>query len=220
MTRLMNQFTSKNQSSAHDHLHMPEDHMEALYNSSNPFVRYVHQNRLSSIANELPAHKIKMLDAGCGEGHLIETCTKRFPQHEYYGIDITDVALQKAHERCLGTQFKKTDLANTGFPDEYFDVVTCTEVIEHVIGYEAVLRELRRVLKKGGFLIITFPNEFLWTISRFILRRNPVKVPDHVNEFNPDRMKSLMNLEVINQLQLPFNLPFAIALGSLMKFKK
>jgi len=202
------------------HLHMPEDHMEALYASQNPMVRYVHQNRLAAIVNELPQGTLKILDAGCGEGHLLEACYKKYPQNEYYGVDITDVALEKARERCPAGQFKKADLANTGFPDHFFDVVTCTEVIEHIIGYGAVLDELKRLLKKNGFLIITFPNEFLWTISRFVLRRNPIKVPDHVNEFNPSIMRSLMNLPIAKQLQLPFNMPFAIALGSLMKFKK
>ena len=89
-----------------------------------------------------------------------------------------------------------------------------------MVDYQVVLNELKRVLKKGGFFLVTFPNEFLWTVSRFLLRRDPVKVPDHVNSFDPLQMKSLINLEVVKQIQLPFNMPFIMSLGSLMKFRK
>ena len=204
-----------------DHLFMPEDHMEALYVSLNPFVRFVHQNRIESIAKELPQKSgLKILDAGCGEGHLLETCFKKYSGNQYYGIDITEIALEKARKRCSLSQFKRANLSSIGFESEFFDVVMCTEVIEHVIDYQVVLNELKRALKKGGFFLITFPNEFLWTVSRFVLRRDPVKVPDHVNSFNPSQMKSHVNLEMIKQIQLPFNLPFFMSLGSLMKFKK
>ena len=209
------------QPSAADHLHMPEDHMEALYASSNPLVRFVHQNRIDSIVRQLPKKNgLKVLDAGCGEGHLLEACYKTYPNNQYYGIDITDIALEKARQRCPSIHFQKANLASTRYEAETFDAVTCTEVIEHVIDYQVVLGELQRILKKDGFLIITFPNEFLWTVSRFILRRDPVKVPDHVNSFDPARMKSLVRSEMVKQIQLPFNTPFFMSLGCLMKFKK
>lgn len=205
----------------HSHLHMPEDHMEQLYESSNPLIRYVHRNRLDSIIKEVPlSGGFKIVDAGCGEGQLLERFNLQRKYNEYHGIDVTQVALDKAAQRCPWAKFKKAGLADTGYEDEFFDVVTCTEVIEHVIEYEVVLKELKRILKRGGILIITFPNEFLWTVSRFILRRDPVKVPDHVNAFTPTAVKKLVNLELVKQKQLPFNTPFFMALGSLIKFRK
>jgi SAM-dependent methyltransferase len=44
------------------------------------------------------------------------------------------------------------------YPDESFDLVTCSEVLEHVENFRAVLREIRRVLKPGGLMVITTPN--------------------------------------------------------------
>lgn len=204
-----------------DYLFMPEDHMDELYNSGNPLVRFVHRQRLRVIANLLPATDgLRVLDAGCGEGHLTQQMQRRRPGGAYFGADATTVALDKARARCPFGTFHLVELSALDFADEFFDVIVATEVLEHVIHYEAVIGELKRVLKPGGLLIVTFPNEVLWTISRFVLRRRPVKIVDHVNSFSPQWMARLVGLPVVRQINLPFRLPFSISLGALMCFRK
>lgn len=205
-----------------EHLVMPKDHMDGLYNSKNPLVRFVHRQRLDAItAHVLPREEgIKVLDAGCGEGHLIQTLHERCSSNQYYGVDITPTALEDARERCPFGKFQIMDLSELSFESGFFDVVVATEVIEHIIEYEKVIMELTRVLKKGGALILTFPNEILWTISRLVLGRRPVRVLDHVNSFTPQMMKGLVGLDVVIQRNLPFRLPFSMSLGCLMKFRK
>lgn len=190
--------------------------MEALYNSKNPLVRFVHRDRLDKIFAQVKGRKI--LDAGCGEGHLLKFLSKR--KAEYFGIDITDAALKKARIRFPEGKFYKMDLTKLEFPDESFDCITCSEVLEHIYLYKDVLKELKRVLKKDGLLIITFPNEINWTISRFFLLRRPIKVPDHVNSFNPKTMRKAIGLKNIKTESMPFKLPFFLSLGSLMVFRK
>ena len=205
----------------HKHLYMPEDHMDELYNSSNPFVRFVHRNRLKSIVALLPDAKgLKILDAGCGEGHLIEVMHEKRPDNDYYGFDVTEVAVESAKERCPYAKIQQGDIAAMPVPDGSFDVITCTEVLEHIIDYESVVMELKRVLKPGGCLILTFPNEFNWTIGRWLLGRKPVKIIDHVNAFTPRMMRNIVKLPVVAQRSLPFRLPFIASLGVLMKFKR
>jgi 2-polyprenyl-3-methyl-5-hydroxy-6-metoxy-1,4-benzoquinol methylase len=112
------------------------------------------------------------------------------------------------------------DLSNLSFQSGFFDVILATEVLEHIIEYEKTIAELTRVLNKGGVLIVTFPNEFLWTTSRFVLGRRPVKILDHVNTFTPQMMKRTVGLDIVAQRNLPLPLPFSISLGCLMKFRK
>lgn len=203
------------------HIFMPEDHMNKLYKSKNPLVRFVHNNRLNTIVKTIPDKDgIRILDAGCGEGHLIEKLYYKNRNNMYYGIDITEIAIQKAQKKCPYAEFKLMDLSKIDFGSEFFDVIICTEVLEHIIDYSSVIEELKRLLKKDGFLIITFPNEFLWILSRFLLLRKPIKTPDHVNSFNPDKIKSKIKMELIYQFNLPFGFLFFISLGCLMKFKK
>ncbi len=204
-----------------DHLFMPEDHMDEVYTSKNPLVKFVHNNRLDRVAESIPQKDgLKILDAGCGEGHLLERLTKKNSSHQYHGIDITDIALKRAKERCPSANISKMDLSDIGFEDETFDVITCSEVLEHIPEYPEVIEELKRILKKDGQLIITFPNEPLWTFSRFLIGRNPAKIPDHVNSFTPKMMKNAVNLHVENSINLPFRLPFFASLVSLIRFRK
>ncbi len=204
-----------------DHLYMPDDNMESLYTSPNPLVRFVHVQRLEKIVEELPTgEKLNILDAGCGEGHLLQMMHARFPAYTYYGADIMENALVKCRERAPFATCKKTDLDKLPFHDGFFDVIVCTEVLEHVFEYQQVLKEFSRVLKAGGTMIITHPNETNWTISRFLLGRRPIKVPDHVNAFSPRAFSLSVGMTQEKQLNLPFGLPFMLSLTCLHKFKK
>jgi len=151
---------------------------------------------------------------------LIQRFHQQMPLHEYFGVDIMDNAVRQSHERVPFAQVKRMDLDSLQFPDNYFDVVTCTEVLEHVYEYQDVIAELTRVLKPNGLLIITHPNEVLWTFSRLLLGRRPLRVPDHVNAFVPGFMKRRVGLRVMAQQNLPFGLPFGLSLTCLLAFQK
>jgi 2-polyprenyl-3-methyl-5-hydroxy-6-metoxy-1,4-benzoquinol methylase len=199
---------------------MPENNMEEVYHSKNPLVSFVHTQRLEKIIEAIPGDgKKRVLDAGCGEGHLISMMHDRFPSFEYAGIDITDVALQKARERCKYATLTKMDLDDIKYPDGHFDVVICTEVLEHIYEYRAVIEELKRVTKRGGLLIITHPNEVAWTMSRLVLGRNPIRVPDHVNAFTPGHIRKTVGFPAKSK-NLPFGLPFAFSLTGMHVFRK
>ena len=197
------------------------DRMNDLYTSKNPLVRFAHVNRLNRIVSMIPlTPKLKVLDAGCGEGHLIETLHQKNGLNLYYGIDVTKLFIHKAKKRCPYAQLQQSSLLEINFDDEFFDIVICTEVLEHIFRYKQVLSELKRVLKRRGYLIITFPNEVNWTIGRFFLGRRPTKVREHVNSFTPNKMKSLIDMKLVNSKGIPFGLPFVISTNYLMKFKK
>jgi len=202
-------------------LYMPKDHMDDLYNSDNFLVRYVHLNRLKNIVKTMPNQdNLNILDAGCGEGHLLQMLEKKNQHNNYYGIDLTSEALARARERCPKMNFIQADLSKIEIENNFFDFIVCTETLEHVDAYQDVINEFKRILKPGGQLVITFPNEFWWTVSRFLLGRRPIRVPDHINFFSPKKIKSYVNLSVEKSLGLPFSWPFWLSLGQLIKFKK
>jgi ubiquinone/menaquinone biosynthesis C-methylase UbiE len=106
------------------------------------------------------------LDVGAGTGRLIELFRQRF-QTESAACDYTD--------KLMKLPDQKVDIANLNleklpYPGASFDLVTATEVVEHLENHRAVLRELHRVLKPGGLCILTTPNilnlnsrlRFLW----------------------------------------------------------
>lgn len=93
-----------------------------------------------------------LLDIGCGNGWLARAAGA---DHRYIGID---VAWQDGPPAELTVV--QADARALPFADECFDIVTIFEVIEHVpAGTEpAVLREVRRVLRPGGMLLLSTPN--------------------------------------------------------------
>ena len=202
---------------------MENDHMEKLYNSKNPLVRYIHVERLKKIVSLIPKQKnLKILDAGCGEGQLLLRIQKIFSSFnaELYGVDVTNVALERAKKRAPKSKFSLQDLKNLNYENNFFDVIICTEVIEHVPEYQKVLRELKRILKDRGVLIISFPNEPLWILSRFFLGRRPIKIPDHYNSFSPKKLIKEVNLKVKEKINIPFRLPSTMALTRIIVFEK
>jgi ubiquinone/menaquinone biosynthesis C-methylase UbiE len=95
----------------------------------------------------------KMLDAGCGMGDLL-MC---FPDRERHGVDISKPYLDVARER--GLDVTRCTIEKMPFPARTFDLVTATDILEHVLDLNAAVRELLRVLKRGGILIARTPNE-------------------------------------------------------------
>jgi SAM-dependent methyltransferase len=94
------------------------------------------------------------LDIGAGHGDLISLMRKKFDVHSS-ACDYTDSLM-----RLPDVSVKIADLSteNLPFPDASFDLVTCTEVIEHLEHYRRTLRDMHRVLKPGGTLVLTTPN--------------------------------------------------------------
>ncbi|NNM81606.1 MAG: class I SAM-dependent methyltransferase [Burkholderiales bacterium] len=94
------------------------------------------------------------LDIGSGHGDLIGLLRNRFDLHSS-ACDYTDT-LMELEDVKVGV----ADLNREGLPfaSESFDLVTCTEVVEHLEHYRETLREMHRVLKPGGTLVLSTPN--------------------------------------------------------------
>lgn len=98
----------------------------------------------------------KLLDVGCGVG-IIKHFLKGKPV-EIYGIDKSNLALKRARRRGFITLTVDLDKEKIPFKSNYFDIVTCLDVIEHVVDPVVLAKEIFRVLKKGGKLILSSPN--------------------------------------------------------------
>ena len=97
----------------------------------------------------------KVLDVGCYYGFLGELLKEN--GNEVYGVDIAKEALQKTKTKGIKTKYADLE-KKIPFKRGFFDVVVAAEVIEHLKDTDLFLEEIYRVLKPGGFLVITTSN--------------------------------------------------------------
>lgn len=93
----------------------------------------------------------KILDVGSGSGAFVDKC--RQLGHETYGCEIADYSYSKNDDYIYKQKFE-----DIHFPVDYFHLVTCHDVLEHVINPEAFIKELFRVTKQDGSCIIDIPD--------------------------------------------------------------
>ncbi len=98
----------------------------------------------------------KALDAGCGYGlHSLELQKRDF---KVYSIDIDKQRIEFLKKETNGLNLSVGNLTKLPFPKESFDIIICSDVIEHIKGDKKAFSELARVLKKGGMLCLTTPS--------------------------------------------------------------
>ncbi len=99
----------------------------------------------------------RVLDLGCGPGHISLALSRAVAPGELYGIDIepTQVELCRGLAAEFGiasATFEVADVARLPFDDDFFDAVNCCDILAYVPDTSAVLSEVRRVLKPGGIV--------------------------------------------------------------------
>jgi len=139
-----------------------------------------------------------LLEIGCGEGWLLSAADAA--GYAVQGIDFSRDGLSRFHPQLLdrarfGDAFELLDgLIAAG---ERSDVCVMEHVLEHVVDPEGLLARLPRLLKPGGVLAITVPNDFspLQLVARdqgVIDRDFWVSPPQHLNYFNAESLSALL----------------------------
>lgn len=97
---------------------------------------------------------LKILDLGCAGGYTVKPF---IADHDVWGADGIDEVLEIA--RSSGLKTVKVDMEKPlPFTGAEFDIVVCTETIEHVVHTDLVMHEINRILKPAGTAVISVPN--------------------------------------------------------------
>ncbi|HVN64933.1 MAG TPA: class I SAM-dependent methyltransferase [Candidatus Binataceae bacterium] len=111
---------------------------------------------------KLPENGVSLLDAGTGRGDIALHCARRFPGWKVHGIDLLDDRVERCRTaaKALGisnARFSRNDLIALADRSEY-DLITSTDVLEHIEDDRHAVANLARALKPGGLLLLTFPS--------------------------------------------------------------
>jgi ubiquinone/menaquinone biosynthesis C-methylase UbiE len=139
-------------------LEFKEEPMDENY--KNPIVGIISRGRVKKLLKEMhPLKGKKVLDIGCEAGYV--SILMKNKGADVYSFDIIKEALLKFKKKVPNEKVFLAAAQKMPLKDGVFDFIVCTEVIEHMPSLDKAFAEMYRVLKKGGKLLITFPNEKL-----------------------------------------------------------
>lgn len=143
-----------------------------------------------------PDGNIKFLDFGCGTGYQLSHIRKIRPSFRITGADISPQALKSAGKRVPGSAFVAIR-PDQSIPlrNNTYDCILASDVLEHIIETRQAFRELSRILKPGGQIIITVPHNgkiklILAVIAAFDAYFDPYS--PHIRFFNESTLRTCL----------------------------
>lgn len=103
----------------------------------------------------LPKTSLRILDVGCGPGLLTKEFASRSKKFKVVGIDLSTSALEMAKKNCIrlkNVSFRYANVSKMPFNSQSFDLVVCKDSIHHFSNVKKAIKEMHRVLNKGGIL--------------------------------------------------------------------
>jgi len=172
------------------------------------------RSRLRHIPPYVPGGRL--LDVGCGAGDYLDVVSSL--GWEPYGVDINSKAIEICQTRMPRGQFFLGHLDNARFPDDFFDVVNLSHVLEHMDSPTKTLQEVWRILKQEGLVLIHVPNADGMHARLFRENWFPWELPRHLVHFSPATIKVLVSKVGFEQIEILFH-PTAYALLCSLKYQ-
>ncbi len=194
---------------------MPQTSNYQKHKSKNPLQKFLIKNFYKSlICITKPIKPDKILDVGCGEGFTLINLGRNKIGKIYEGIDLSGEAIRIGRRLYPSLNIKQGDIYNLEYDDNSFDLLVCTEVLEHLEDPEKALRELKRVTRK--YIVFSVPNEPFFILAN-LLRAKYLRSfgnhPGHINHWAFGGFKKFLrkNGLKISASQTPF--PWTLVLA-------
>lgn len=178
--------------------------------------RMWHSRKLKTVVNLIGKknNPKNILDVGCASGWFLSELAFRYPKTKHVGVDAYKKAIDYGKKRYKNLKLICADAHSLPFPKESFDVIICTEVLEHVENPQKVLKEIKRVLSKDGVAIVEMDSGNLlfraiwywWTHLRRGVWRD-----SHIHTFNKKILEDMIKKSgfIITQKKV-FNYSMAV----------
>jgi 2-polyprenyl-3-methyl-5-hydroxy-6-metoxy-1,4-benzoquinol methylase len=118
----------------------------------------------------LPKKYSRVLEIGCGEGTFRGNLNR---ECEYWGVEPMESAAKIASGRLNKVLIGTYDEVLDQLPKDYFDLVICNDVIEHMVDHDAFLQSIKHNLKKDSYLVGSIPNvRYVGNLSKFLFNKD------------------------------------------------
>ena len=148
----------------------------------------------------------KILDCGCGTGQILKYLEDD-DKFELYGLDFAAHALMQLREDT-GVRLINSSLPSLPIKDSVFDYVILSEVLEHLWRHRTMLKEIWRILRQNGKIIVTVPDNCL----------GPLSCMEHIRKYNNKSLSKLLSgyfhvQEIRSFKENNHNMPTLMAVG-------
>jgi len=142
----------------------------------NRLQKFWHTTRFNEVSKFIEPVNGKILDIGSADGMFTKVILDKSKTKEIIGIDVLKNSVDWANshwKKNKKMKFKVGDAHKLEFKKNSFDAVFALEVMEHVFKPQTVLKEIKRVLKKNGYVIILVPTDNIlftiiwWFVTKF-----------------------------------------------------
>ena len=177
------------------------DAKRSLFEKAYHFIKNIALKNKLSLINDLQKKKGKLLDIGAGTGDFLLVAK----QNGWNAIGIEPSEKAKAIAQQKGVELK-SNLSE--FQDHSFDLITMWHVLEHVPNLENQIKELQRLLKPNGSIIIAVPNFKSFDANYYQEFWAAYDVPRHLWHFSKTAIQKLFlaeNLELQKVLPMKFD---------------
>ena len=150
----------------------------------------------------------RVLDVGCGDGFFTAQILQRFNLKNVYGLDISSNALDLARLKHPEINFQQGALNHISHESNSIDSITMIEVIEHLVDIEGTLKELFRVMKPGGILLIA-TTDFNWLkqviIAIFFFEKYFYPTNPHIRFFKKSTLADILSKNGFSIIKYAWN---------------
>jgi len=171
------------------------------------------RSKIETMINKFMQESSAVLEVGCAEGHYVRYAVSMSPF--VVGLDISQNYLLKAkaasrhsHEHATRTEYVEADAERLPFRDKCFSLVLCLDVLEHLPEPLWAIREIKRVVKKKGILLLSVPT-IKSSITSFV-HRLPSSLPvlkakgegGHIHQFSSYELIEKLRNEQFHALEI------------------
>lgn len=148
------------------------------------------------------AENARILDVGCGTGILYEVINEENMTCVYTGIDLSEEMLAIGRKRYMGIDLQVMDCENLLFQNNSFDLIFMRGVLHHLPDSINAIREMERVCKKDGFILISEPaKNFMTKIPRILSKRLTTHFDEEHTDFSLHDLKLMLSQVNINNVE-------------------
>ena len=184
------------------------------HTSKNPVQKYLIERFYTTLLSEIKNLKpSSILDVGCGEGFTLERLQDAGIGKKLEGVDYLDTAIQIGRKQFPQFTLRQGNIYALPYQDNSFDLLICSEVLEHLEHPDEALKELFRVTKK--YVVFSVPNEPWFMASNFLRGKNWSRMGndiEHINHWTSFSFARFVQKEFkVRMLRKPFPWTIIIA---------